>query len=117
MQSFTGSVSKYKSSSYPGPAKLLLKHAVISSGIFISVTLSGKPNWLLAFPFSEQSGISLDVKNTLAPDPPPNVSLIGSYPPGEPKRLPSANGSNCPNPVPWKKLPSASVPVSSPRLT
>ena len=85
--------------------------------MLISITASGSPNCALASPFSEQSGISLAVKNTLAPVPPPTVPLIGSYAPGDPNLSWSFRGSNCPNPVHWKYFPLPSTPVSSPRPT
>ena len=82
--------------------------------MLISNILSGSPNVLLASPFSEQSGISLAVRNTLAPVPPPILPFNGSYAPGEVNLSLSFNGSNCPKPVPWKYLPFPSTPVSSP---
>ena len=62
--------------------------------MLISKTWSGIPNCLLASPFSEQSGISLAVRNTLAPVPPATVPLIGSYAPGESNLSLSLSGSN-----------------------
>ena len=84
--------------------------------MFISNIESGNPSCAFASPLSEQSGISLAVKNTLAPVPPPRKSepFIGSYPPGEVSLSLSFNGSNCPSPVPWKYKPFPSTPVSSP---
>ena len=66
------------SGSYPASNSAVFKHAAISSGILISNILSGKPNCAFASPFSEQSGISLAVRNTLAPVPPPTVPATGS---------------------------------------
>ena len=80
----------------------------------MSTILSGIPNCLFASPFSEQSGISLAVRNTLAPVPPPTELLIGSYAPGLSNLSWSLSGSNCPSPVPWKYFPLPSTPVSSP---
>ena len=80
----------------------------------MSTTMSGKPSLDFTSPFSEQSGISLAVRNTLHPVPPATVPANGSYAPGEPNLSLSFNGSNCPNPVPWKYTPLPSTPVSSP---
>ena len=55
---------------YPAPANALLRFLAIDLGADISATTSGKPNWSLALPFSEQFGISCAVRNTLAPVPP-----------------------------------------------
>ena len=75
----------------------------------VSEIKSGKPNERFASPLSEQSGISLDVKNTLAPVPPANRPLIGSYPPGESSFAFCLNGSYCPKPEPVP-VPSSSSP-------